>query len=313
MISPLRIGSRPSRLALAQAEIIRKSLARAVPGVTTEIVEIRTTGDKLTTASLAQVGGKGLFIRELEQALLDHRIDLAVHSMKDLPAVLAPEFRLAAVPPREDARDVLVARNGDSIDVLPKGTRLGTTSSRRRFQALRANPGLEVSPLRGNVDTRLQRVADGAFDAIIVAMAGLRRLGRAADVRFTPLDERHFIPAGGQAALAIETVAHPPEELDRALAHLNDPRARYETAAERAFLAAIGASCVTPVGIRATVENDLLSLRAILFSSDGSREMSDQSQEPADVDLAPSTAEAAGARLGERMLARGADRLIVDA
>jgi hydroxymethylbilane synthase len=309
----LRIGSRPSRLALAQTEIVRSRLARMVPDLSAEVVEIRTSGDRMASASLAGVGGKGLFIRELEQALMEKRIDLAVHSMKDLPAILAPEFRIAAVSEREDPRDVLVTRDGSPLASLPKGTRLGTSSLRRRFQVLRANPGLEISPLRGNVDTRLRRVTDGGLDAIVIAMAGLRRLGLSSDVRFTPLDERDFIPAGGQAVLAIETLANiSSPRLDRTLAVLNDPRARFETAAERAFLAAIGASCATPVGAKATVGKDAVSLRAILFSSDGLAEMSDELEEPLDVDLAPSAAQSLGARLGERMLARGADRLIAN-
>ena len=207
MALKLRIGSRPSRLALAQAELVRAQLAQAVPDLACEIVEIRTSGDKMTTAYLARVGGKGLFIRELEQALLDKQIDLAVHSLKDLPAVLAPEFQLAAIPKREDPRDVLVTSDGGSFASLPKGARLGTSSLRRRFQALKANPGLDISPLRGNVDTRLQKVADGSLDAIVIAMAGLNRLGRASDVKFSPLDDRAFIPTGGQAALAVETLA----------------------------------------------------------------------------------------------------------
>ncbi|MGO9605358.1 MAG: hydroxymethylbilane synthase [Candidatus Binataceae bacterium] len=317
MAFTIRIGTRPSQLALAQAEIVRARLATVIADLAAEIVEIRTTGDRMTTASLAQVGGKGLFIRELEQALSEKTIDLAVHSMKDLPAVLAPEFRLAAVPQREDARDVLVTRAGGSIASLPRGAKLGTSSSRRRFQALRANPGIEISPLRGNVDTRLRRVADGALDAIVIAMAGLKRLGRLSEVTCTPLDVGDFIPAGGQAALAIETLATGPldgsSELERALAALNDAHARYETTAERAFLATIGASCVTPVGVKATIGDESLSVRAILFSNDGASEMSEALQEPLDTDLAPSAAHAAGARLGEKMLARGADRLIADA
>ncbi|MGO9452412.1 MAG: hydroxymethylbilane synthase [Candidatus Binataceae bacterium] len=317
MAFTIRIGTRPSQLAIAQAEIVRARLATVITDLAAEIVEIRTTGDRMTTASLAQVGGKGLFIRELEQALREKTIDLAVHSMKDLPAVLAPEFRLAAVPQREDARDVLVTRAGGSIASLPRGAKLGTSSSRRRFQALRANPSIEISPLRGNVDTRLRRVANGALDAIVIAMAGLKRLGRLSEVACTPLDVGDFIPAGGQAALAIETLATGPldgsSELERALAALNDARARYETTAERAFLATIGASCVTPVGVKATIADESLSVGAILFSNDGASEMSEALQEPLDTDLAPSAAQAAGARLGEKMLARGADRLIADA
>ena len=313
MASKLRIGSRPSRLALAQTEIVRSRLAGMVPDLSAEVVEIRTSGDRMASASLAGVGGKGLFIRELEQALLEKRIDLAVHSMKDLPAILEPQFRIAAVSEREDPRDGLVTRDGSPLASLPKGTRLGTSSLRRRFQVLRANPGLEIFPLRGNVDTRVRRVTEDGLDAIVIAMAGLRRLGLSSDVRFTPLDERDFIPAGGQAVLAIETLANiSSPQLDRTLAVLNDPRARFETTAERAFLAAIGASCATPVGAKATVAKEAVSLRAILFSGDGSAEMSDEVEEPLDVDLAPSAAQSLGARLGERMLARGADRLIAN-
>jgi hydroxymethylbilane synthase len=316
MALELRIGSRPSALALAQTALVRARLAAALPGASLEVVEIRTSGDKMTTASLARVGGKGLFIRELEQALSERKIDLAVHSMKDLPAVLPAGFRIAAVPEREDPRDVLVTRDGAELCALPAGARLGTSSARRRFQALRKNRELNIEPLRGNVDTRLRRVAEGSLDAIIVAMAGLKRLGRSGDTRLRALDESDFLPAGGQAALAIESLADGrvarSTEIASALAQINDARARYETAAERAFLAAIGASCVTPVGVRATVGADTMTVRAMLFSADGAREMHDAVSEPLDPDLAPTAAEDGGARLGERMLAAGADALVAD-
>src|SRR5208283_5828548 len=176
----IRIGSRPSQLALVQASMMRARVAAQISDVDPEIeiVEIRTTGDKLKSASLAQVGGKGLFIKELEQALAARTIDAAVHSMKDLPAVLPNQFRVAAVPGRENTADILVTRDGAKLSALPAGARLGTSSSRRRFQALRLNRAIEILPLRGNVDTRLARVTDGTFDAIIVAMAGVKRLGR---------------------------------------------------------------------------------------------------------------------------------------
>ena len=247
----IRIGSRPSKLALAQAAIVRERLTKEIPGIEIEIVEIRTSGDKMTSASLADVGGKGLFIKELEQALAARTIDAAVHSMKDLPAILPQEFRVAAVPARENTADILVTRDGAALAALPAGARLGTSSSRRRFQALRMNRALEVLPLRGNVDTRLARVADGTFDAIIVAKAGVKRLGRVNDVKFVELDGRDFIPSGGQGALAIETLAD--SDAADLVSAINDPRAFYETAAERAFLAAIGASCTTPVGVHATM------------------------------------------------------------
>jgi len=312
----IRIGSRPSQLALVQTSMMRARVAAQISDVDPEIeiVEIRTSGDKLTSASLAQVGGKGLFIKELEQALADRRIDAAVHSMKDLPAVLPAQFCLAAVPARENTADILVTRDGSALSALPAGARLGTSSSRRHFQALRMNRGLEVLPLRGNVDTRLKRVADGSFDAIIIAMAGVKRLGRLREVKFVELDGRDFIPAGGQGALAIEMLAGRDDrvsnELYRALSGINDPRAFYETAAERSFLAAIDASCTTPVGVRASIVGDTLALAAILFSPDGARELSESMEEPLAPGLAPSAAENSGKRLAGKMLARDAAAIL---
>jgi hydroxymethylbilane synthase len=307
----IRIGSRPSKLALAQASIVRDRLAAQIAGTEIEIIEIRTSGDKMTSASLADVGGKGLFIKELEQALADRTIDAAVHSMKDLPAILPEQFRVAAVLERENTSDILVTRDGSTLSALPPGARLGTSSSRRRFQALRMNRGLAILPLRGNVDTRLARVADSTFDAIIVAIAGVNRLGRIKDVKFAELDARDFIPAGGQGALAIETLAHRKgDELDRALGAINDARAFYETAAERAFLASIDASCTTPVGVRARIDGDTLALAAMLFSPDAARELSESIREPLGSDLAPAAAENSGKRLAEKMLARGAAALL---
>ena len=317
MALKIRIGSRPSKLALVQASMVRERLAAQISDVDAEIeiVEIRTSGDKMTSASLAQIGGKGLFIKELEQALADRTIDVAVHSMKDLPAVLPERFRVAAVPGRENTSDILVTRDGSPLSAMPAGARLGTSSSRRRFQALRINRGLAVAPLRGNVDTRLARVADGSFDAIIIAMAGLKRLGRLREVKFVELEGRDFIPAGAQGAIAIEALAvsgrgAASSELQRALSAINDARAFYETAAERSFLAAIDASCTTPVGVRASIAGDKLALAAILFSPDGERELSESMEEPMAPDLAPSAAEAAGNRLAEKMLARGAAAIL---
>lgn len=304
----IRIGSRPSKLALAQAAIVRERLTKEIPGVEIEIIEIRTSGDKMTSASLADVGGKGLFIKELEQALAARTIDAAVHSMKDLPAILPQQFRVAAVPARENTADILVTQDGSALAALPAGARLGTSSSRRRFQALRMNRALEILPLRGNVDTRLARIADGTFDAIIVAMAGVKRLGRVSDVKFVQLDGRDFIPSGGQGALAIETLAD--SDAADLVSAINDASAYCETAAERAFLAAIGASCTTPVGVRATIAAESLKLAAMLFSPDGARELSESMEETLTADLAPSAAEDAGKRLAEKMLVRGAGALL---
>jgi hydroxymethylbilane synthase len=316
MAIALKLGSRPSALALAQAAIVRDLLLKAVPGLAVEIVPIRTSGDRLTTASLANVGGKGLFIKELEQALERREIDLAVHSMKDLPAALSPQFRIAAVPAREDPRDAVLSRGGGAIVELADGASVGTSSIRRRLLALRRNPTLNVVALRGNIDTRLKRVEDGGIDAIIIAMAGLKRLGHTTTLRVCEIDATEFIPAGGQGALCVEALADGKaggsSEVDHALTTITDARARYEISAERAFLATIGASCVTPVGVHAVVRDAAFSLRAILFSSDGLREIADAIEDLADVDLAPSAATEVGVRLGERMLVRGAAALVGD-
>lgn len=293
--------------------MVREWICAHLPGLDAEIVPIRTSGDRIMTPSLAEVGGKGLFVKELEQALLDRRVDIAVHSMKDLPAVLAPNYRIAAVPRREDPRDVLITRAVRDICLLPPGARLGTSSPRRRFQALRLNPGLVVVPLRGNVDTRLSRVESGELDAAILAIAGLKRLGRLAQVHYVELDEREFIPAAAQAALAIEALAEQPiagsPEIEQAVSELNDSTSACETAAERAFLAAIGASCVTPVGVKGTLSDGKLSLRALLFSPDGRRDLAGEIGEPvAPGDLG--AAAATGKKLGVRMLEHGARDLL---
>ncbi len=293
--------------------MVREWTCARVPGLRVEIVPIRTSGDRIMTPSLAAVGGKGLFVKELEQALLDRRVELAVHSMKDLPAVLAPAYRIAAVPERENPRDALITGAGEGLRALGRGARLGTSSARRRFEALRLNPALEVVPLRGNVDTRLARVGRGELDAAILAMAGLKRLGRLAEVRYAELDEREFVPAAAQGALALEALAERPIagslEIEQAVGALNDAGSASETAAERAFLAALGASCVTPVGVKGTLSDGVLSLHALLFSPDGARELDDEIRGPA----APgnlAAAAAAGTKLGARMLARGARGLL---
>jgi hydroxymethylbilane synthase len=309
----LKIGSRPSKLAIIQAEVVRDAIASALPNLAIEIVAIKTSGDKILTPSLADVGGKGLFIKELEQALAENRIDIAVHSMKDLPAVLPPQFRIVATPPRENPHDALITSNGARLRHLPKGAKLGTSSPRRKFEALRINAGLEVLPLRGNVDTRLGRVASGEMDAIIVAMAGLKRLGRLADLKYEELDEREFVPAAAQAALAIETLADgkicASDDIDRAVASLNHPQTECETSAERAFLASIHASCVTPVGVKATLANDQLAMRVVLFSADGARELAEEISER----VAIGDSQAAmrvGEKLGAKMISRGARELL---
>jgi hydroxymethylbilane synthase len=314
----LRIGSRPSALALAQANLVKERLESALTGLTTEIIAVSTTGDKLTTASLARIGGKGLFIRELEQALSNGRIDLAVHSMKDLPAILPPRYRLAAVPSRENPADALITGDGRGWQALRRGARLGTSSSRRHLEALRMRPDLKVESLRGNVDTRLARLAAGDFDAIILAMAGLKRLGKLDGLNFIELDERDFVPSGGQGALALEALADGAmgggAEIEAVIKSLNDARALAEVTAERTFLATIGASCVSPVGVKGSITDSSLRLRALLFSTDGSRSLDDEHSATialdADLGKVTSVAAALGVSLGQRMIDRGARELI---
>jgi hydroxymethylbilane synthase len=323
MAFALRIGSRPSALAMAQAELIKHRLEQSVGGLRAEIVSISTSGDKMTSASLAEVGGKGLFIKELEQALSDKRIDIAVHSMKDLPAVLPGAYRIVAVPQRENPRDALITRSGGKWDSLGPGARLGTSSSRRRLEALRIRPDLTVTALRGNVDTRLKQLEAGHFDAIIIAMAGLIRLDRKDLTNLSELDEQDFVPAGGQGALAIEAiaggVAGGSRELESAIAALNDSSAMMEVTAERSFLASIGASCVSPVGVKGTIASDSISLRALLFTVDGAKSLggeasaSYQTEESLSSQHGKEALQAAsrlGVALGRRMIAQGADKMI---
>lgn len=313
MAPQLRIGSRPSRLALAQAAVVKNTLERTAPGLACEIVAIRTTGDRLTTPSLARVGGKGLFVRELEQALAARQIDIAVHSMKDMPARLAPGFKLLAVPAREDTADLLLT-GGPDLLALPRRARLGTASLRRRFEAARLRPDLDFQPLRGNIDTRLAKLRAGDFDAIILAAAGLKRLGQPDLPPMHRLSEDDFVPAGGQGALAIEGMADrlpgASVEVERAVAAMNDLRAHIEVGAERAFLAEIGASCASPIGVKATAQRGGLDLRVLLFSLDGARSMTDRLSIALTSEIAD--AERAGVELAHRMLARGAAELIGD-
>jgi hydroxymethylbilane synthase len=323
MAFALRIGSRPSALAMAQAGLIKHRLEQSVDGLRAEIVTISTSGDKMTSASLAEVGGKGLFIKELETALSDGRIDIAVHSMKDLPAALPGAYRIMAVPQRENPHDALITRSSGGWNSLAPGARLGTSSSRRRMEALRIRPDLTVTALRGNVDTRLKQLEAGHYDAIIVAMAGLIRLDRKDLTNLIELDEQDFVPAGGQGALAIEAiaggVAGGSRELESAIAALNDSSAMMEVAAERSFLATIGASCVSPVGVKGSIGSDSISLRALLFTVDGAKSLAGEASAPYQPgessnaqhsQEALQAASALGVALGRRMIDQGADKMI---
>lgn len=269
----LRIGTRGSPLALAQAREVRDRLCAAhrelgPPGAV-ELTVIRTSGDRLTKRALRELGGKGLFTKEIEEALLAGTVDLAVHSMKDLPSLLPSGLAVACLLPREDPRDAFVSRKASSLQGLPRGAVVGTASLRRRAQVLGLRPDLRVTDLRGNVQTRLRKVEDGVVDATLLALAGLRRLGLAAEATaILSLDE--MLPAAGQGAIGIECRAG--DGRVRALvAPLDDPATATCIAAERAMLAALGGSCRTPVAALAELDGQArLTLRGLLARPDAS-------------------------------------------
>ena len=241
----LRIGSRGSQLALWQANHIAALLRGA--GHTVEIEIIKTTGDRLQEVTFAQVGSKGMFTKEIEEALAEGRVDLAVHSLKDLPTELPEPFALAATPPRVDPRDVFVSVNHGTLAALPQGARVGTSSQRRRAQLKALRPDIDAVEFRGNVDTRLRKLAEGQVEAILLAAAGLDRLGKTDWVR-ERLDPKHFCPAAGQGSLGIETRKDDAATIE-AVNFLDHADTRFAVTAERAALAALGGGCQVPIGI----------------------------------------------------------------
>jgi hydroxymethylbilane synthase len=313
---PLRLGTRRSQLALAQARTVAQAVTRTT-GRAVELVEITTYGD-VSREALAQIGGTGVFVNALREALLDGRIDVAVHSLKDLPTADPEGLLLAAVPRREDPRDVLVARDGLTLGELPSGSRVGTGSPRRAAQLRALGLGLEVEAIRGNVDTRLSFVADGKLDAVVLARAGIARLGRLDAVTET-LDPIQMLPAPGQGALAVEcrdpsgpAVAGAEPEGDAALAQmlagLTDPATRAAVTAERTLLAALEAGCSAPVGALAEpAEGEQvpeLYLRAVVASVDGTGSVRLSATGPLDEPVS------LGRRLATELLDEGAAGLM---
>jgi hydroxymethylbilane synthase len=293
-----RIGSRGSQLALWQANHISGLLQQR--GHTASIEIIKTTGDKITDVALSKVGTKGMFTKEIEEALADGRIDLAVHSLKDLPTELPAGFALAAVPPREDARDVFLSVRFERIEQLPSGARVGTSSLRRQAQLHAIRRDLEPVPLRGNVDTRLRKLESGDYDGIILAAAGIARLGLHMHVReYISLEQ--MCPAAGQGALAIETRADDAATID-ALQFLDDRKTRAAVECERAALNALGGGCQVPIGAFAEVDASGLHLRAVVASPDGREIIREQRSGKDPLTL--------GAEVGQVLLARGARRIL---
>ena len=294
----LRIGSRGSQLALWQAHHIRHLLRQRGHEVELEI--IKTTGDKILDVALAKVGTKGMFTKEIEEALAEGRVDLAVHSLKDLPTDLAPGFEIAAVTKREDPRDVFCSKKYSAIDELPRGARVGTSSLRRQAQLKAMRPDLEICPLRGNVDTRLRKLEAGEYDAIILAAAGLNRLNKTELVKqVIPVEV--MCPAAGQGALGVEIRAGHTDTRQH-LSFLDDADARATTTCERALLSKLGGGCQVPIGAAAEIRAGRIHLEGIVAHPEGRVVLRESRDGDDPVRL--------GEEVGGRLLARGGNTIL---
>jgi hydroxymethylbilane synthase len=297
----LRIGTRGSILAKWQAEFVRNQIFQAT-GMESEIIIIKTTGDKLQQSSLSQIGGKGIFIKELEEALLEESIDIAVHSVKDIPTQVPSGLSFPAICRREDVRDCLVSGNGSTLANLRQSARVGTGSLRRQAQLRHARPDLDVRDLRGNVDTRLRKVEAGEYDAVMLAKAGLDRLGWAHRISET-LSPDVCMPAVGQGALGIECRASDAEISD-ALENLNDAETRAAIIAERTVLSALQGGCQVPLGAWARIERGELVLEACVCSIDGLQYVKQRATAP------PDQARALGERMAQLLIEAGAQSIL---
>lgn len=298
----LRIATRESPLALWQTEHVAARLRECHPQLEVTLVPMTTRGDQVLDKPLAEIGGKGLFLKELEVAMLEGRADLAVHSCKDMPAQMESPFVIAALLPRADHSDALVSPRYRSLDELPQGARVGTSSLRRRVQLLKLRPDLQVLDLRGNVGTRLGKLDAGDYDAIILASAGLMRLGLDERIagRLQPPD---FLPAAAQGVIAIECLEDA-KEVRELVAALHDADSATSSAAERAFTRALGGSCDVPIGAFARITGAELSLHGLVASVDGSAQLRDQ------ISGRVAEAERLGDRLAQRMIDRGAREIL---
>jgi hydroxymethylbilane synthase len=300
-LKALRIGTRGSALALWQARSIARALLEATGGEP-EIVIIKTSGDKFQQTSFSQIGTKGVFIKELEDALLEERIDLAVHSMKDVPTETPEGLTIAAIGKREDVRDALLSLSGATLASLPRGARVGTSSLRRQSQLLYARRDLRMLELRGNVDTRIQKLRRGDYDAIVLAKAGLDRLGLSANISEV-LPPEVSLPAAGQGAIGIEARAGDTETL-RVLTGLEDGETRSAVSAERFALAGLGGGCQVPIGAWGRVENNRLALDVAVLSPDGKQRMWEQDSG------SPTEPDAIGKRIAQKLRECGAAALL---
>jgi len=297
-LKTLRLGTRKSQLALWQAHYVRDALMQRHPGLSVELVTMTTEGDRILDRSLAQVGGKGLFIKELEQGLVENRIDIAVHSMKDVTATLPPGLHLSVVCEREDPRDAFISNRYATLDALPRGARVGTSSLRRQCQLRQAYPHFDIVTLRGNVNTRLAKLDAGEFDAILLAVAGIKRLGMEERIR-ERLDPSVSLPAVGQGAVCIEC-RESDTSTNELLAPLNHRETQIRVAAERAMNAGLEGGCQVPIGGYAELHGDQLYLRGLVGEPDGSRLLRAELRGPV------TQAEQLGEQLAQHLLAQGA-------
>ena len=302
MKEPVRIGTRASKLALWQANWIKSALIEANPQQTVELVTIKTKGDKILDVPLAKVGGKGLFVKEIEQALLDGRIDVAVHSMKDMPAEIPDGLCIGAIPPREISADVLISKSGLLFSDLKHGGVIGTSSLRRGAQLRHARPDIVIVPLRGNVETRLKKMDTENLDAVVLAAAGVKRLDL--EHRITEyLDSGIMLPAVGQGALCIEIRQNDPN-IENMIKKLDDSGTHAVVTGERAFLNRLGGSCQVPVAGLGEIDRDSFKLTGLVADLDGSRVLK------ATMSGAIDSTETVGVRLAEHLLNQGADRIL---
>jgi hydroxymethylbilane synthase len=302
MTTPFRIGTRASALALWQANWVKAELEREWPGLQVELVPIKTTGDKILNVPLAEVGGKGLFTKEIDDALLAGRVDIAVHSMKDIPYQLPHGIEFGAIPQREDPRDALVS-NGRRLDDLPPAARIGTSSLRRQVQLRHRLPSVRITTLRGNVDTRLRKLSAGEFDGIVLALAGLKRLGHESVITQV-LDESFMLPAIGQGALGITCRTGDKKTLSQ-IAALNHAPSQLTVTAERGLLAAVEGSCKVPIAGHARIVDGLITLKGLVANLSGMAITGEISGEPG-------KARELGIALGKDILDRGGREILAE-
>ncbi len=303
MINKIRIGTRGSALALWQAQLVESELQKHYPGLELERIIIKTQGDRDQKSSLTRIGGQGLFTKTIEDALLGNKIDVAVHSLKDLPSTMSPGLLLAAVPQRGPVEDVLITGDGKKLTELPSGARVATGSIRRRCQLLKMRPDLQIEDLRGNIDTRLRKLHDQNLDGIIMALAAIRRL-QISDARYQVFSTSEMIPAIGQGAIGIQ-IREADQELFEKLQALNHRPSYLATLAERSLLRTLDTGCQFPVGGFAQVNDDQLSLVGFVGSSDGSQLVKNQISGPAE------QAEQLGVELAKQLLDQGAEQILI--